>query len=378
MWLRFLFLTVAVAHELVAQCLLYPVPLRERVAESELVVEGQLVREWVVEEPSRRMLYTVWELAVTKHFHGVLPGPRLRVAQEGGVFGDRAVIVKPSASLRLGSVGLFFLQRLPALEPIEGQTYTLTAGPQGAILYELTEQRGYDPFAIYSLPELYRQLEQLTGRPYQEYAPMPQPQGLRKEVLMQPMTSITSFTPSTIPAGTFDTLRILGSGFGSTTGSVRFRNPDDGGSSWVSVPSNHIVLWTDTEIRVIVPTQAGTGTFQVITSANQTITSPSQVTIPYALLTISSGGVRYPVRLVNHNGSGGYTLVPNSNFAANTAAFQAFMRALQTWRCSTYVNFGLTETTTNINCPSDDGTNIVSFDATSCSLPSGVLGATYN
>ncbi|MCS6965800.1 MAG: PKD domain-containing protein [Candidatus Kapabacteria bacterium] len=370
--------SVVMAYKLVAQCLLYPVSLRERVAESELVVEGQLLREWVVEEPSRRMLYTVWELAVTKHFHGILPGPRLRIAQEGGILGDRAAVVEPSAPLRVGGVGLFFLQRLPALEPIEGQTHTLTAGPQGAILYELVEQKAYDPFAAYALPELYRELERLTGRPFREYAPLPQPRGPRKEGPGRPMATITGFTPSTISAGTFDTLRILGSGFGNTAGNIRFRNPDDGGSSWVSVPSNHIVQWTDMEIRVMVPTQAGTGTFQVITAANETVTSPSQITIPYALLTISSSGVRYPVRLVNHNGSGGYTLLPNANFASNTAAFQAFMRALQTWRCSTYVNFALSETTTNLTCSSDDGTNIVSFDATSCPLPSGVLGATYN
>ncbi len=363
---------------LVAQCLLYPVSLPERVAESELIVEGQLVRSWVVEEPSRRMPYTVWELEVTGHIAGILPGARVRVAHEGGIYGERAVVVFPSAPLHEGLVGLFFLRRAPQLQAAAGDVYTLVAGPQGVLVYDLEAQRASDPFAAYALSQLYQTLEHLTGQSIRTYKPLPQPSAYSKTAVIRPLATITGFTPSTISAGTFDTLRIFGSGFGSTPGNVRFRNPDDGGNSWVSVPSNHILLWSDTEIRVLVPTQAGTGTFQVITSVNETVVSPSAVTIPYALLTISSSGVRYPVRLVNHNGAGGYTLVPNATFAANTAAFQAAVRALQTWRCGTYVNFALSTNTTSISCASDDGVNVLSFDTDACALPSGVLGATYN
>ncbi len=363
---------------LTAQCLLYPVPLAERVSESELIVEGYLVQAQSVRSLSRRMIYTVWELVVSKYVAGVLPKRRLYVAQEGGVVDGEAVVLIPSAPLTEGLRGLFFLRNLR--EPLEGvdHAYTLVAGPQGVLVYDLENRRAFDPLAEYSVAWLYRELERLTGQPVREYAPLPPIANFQKGESVRPLATITGFTPSMIPAGTFDTLRILGSGFGSAPGSVRFRNPDDGGSSWVSVPSNHIVLWSDTEIRVIVPTQAGTGTFQVITSVNEVVTSPSAVTIPYALLTVSSGGVRYPIRLVNHNGAGGYTIVPNANFSANTAAFQAFVRALQTWRCSTYVNFALSQNTTSIACPSNDATDVVSFDNTSCPLPSGVLGATYN
>jgi PKD repeat protein len=362
-----------------ARCLLFPVSLPERVAESELIVEGYLVRERVVREPGRNMLYTVWELVVTKHFAGELPAERLQVAQEGGVLGTEAVVVTPSAPLQEGVVGLFFLKREPVLEALLGQrVYSLAAGPQGVFVYELEQQRARDPFLQLSVSELSRAVESLTGRRAREYAPLPSRLGNPKQQGARPMATITGFTPTTIPAGAFDTLRILGSGFGTTAGTVRFRNPDDGGSSWVNVPANHIVLWSDAEIRVIVPTQAGTGNFQVITSANETVTSPSAVTIPYALLTISSGGVRYPIRLVNDNGAGGYTLRPNASFAANTVAFAAFVRALQAWRCSTYVNFALSETPTTVRCAANDGVSVVGFDTSTCALPSGVLGATYN
>jgi hypothetical protein len=252
------------------------------------------------------------------------------------------------------------------------------AGPQGVLVYELQSGWAWDPFARYPIGELYRSLEQLVGQPYRERAPLPLSWQPRKDAPARPLATITGFTPTQITAGTFDTLRIFGSGFGSTPGSVQFPHADYGGSQWFTAPSNHIVLWSDTEIRVIVPTEAGTGNFRVVTSNNETVQSPSALSIPYAVLTLSSGGQRYRVRLVNANSAGGYTLVPNASFAANTDAFNAFKRALQTWRCGTYVNFGLAQTTTTVQCAADDGTNVVSFDNTSCNLPSGVLGVTYN
>lgn len=370
-------LSLLLVSALWGQCLLVPVPLAERVAESELIVEASIVGHRVIRSPDRGLLLTLWELQPTKLFRGELPADTLTLVQEGGVLGEEALVVFPSAPLADGMVGLFFLKPATGIRAVHSGLYELVAGPQGVILYELSEARGYDPFAHYALPELYRQLERLTGRAYRQQRVLPEVQQ-PKESPAVPLATITSFSPTTIPAGTFDTLRIIGSGFGSSPGSVRFRNPDDGGSSWVSVPSNHIVFWSDGEIRVIVPTQAGTGQFQVITAANETVTSPGTLTIPYALLTVSSSGVRYPVRLVNDNGGGGYTFVPNATFAATTAALEAFLRALQSWRCSTYVNFALSQTTTSIGCPSNDGTNLISFDSPSCSLPSGVLGATYN
>lgn len=359
------------------QCLLFPVPLAERVAESELIVEAEVVGHRVSRAPRSGLLLTLWELQPTKLFWGELPAGRLTLVQEGGILGEEALVVVPSAPLADGMIGLFFLKPATGMRAVQPGVYELVAGPQGLIVYELLEDRGYDPFARYTLLELYRQLEMLTQKTYRQLRALPSiPQ--RKAMTGIPMATITSFSPTTISAGTFDTLRIIGSGFGSLPGSVRFRNPDDGGSSWVSVPSDHIFFWSDGEIRVLVPTQAGTGQFQVLTAANETVTSPGTLIIPYALLTVSSGGVRYPVRLVNDNGNGGYTLIPNASFAATTGALEAFQRALQSWRCSTYVNLNLEQTTTSIGCPSNDGTHVVSFDSPSCSLPSGVLGATYN
>jgi hypothetical protein len=50
---RGLLLGFAAAVNAVAQCLLYPVPLAQRVAEAELIVEGRLERQRVLYEPIR-------------------------------------------------------------------------------------------------------------------------------------------------------------------------------------------------------------------------------------------------------------------------------------------------------------------------------------
>jgi PKD repeat protein len=377
---RGLLLGFAAAVNAVAQCLLYPVPLAQRVAEAELIVEGRLERQQVLYEPIRPMLYTVWRLRVTKLFMGEYAADTLLLVHEGGRTDTLWVEVHPSAPLAEGVVGTFLLRRARAEvgAQLSAPAFELVAGPQGVLVYELQSGWAWDPFARYPIGELYRSLEQLVGQPYRERAPLPLSWQPRKDAPARPLATITGFTPTQITAGTFDTLRIFGSGFGSTPGSVQFPHADYGGSQWFTAPSNHIVLWSDTEIRVIVPTEAGTGNFRVVTSNNETVQSPSALSIPYAVLTLSSGGRRYRVRLVNANSAGGYTLVPNASFAANTDAFNAFKRALQTWRCGTYVNFGLAQTTTTVQCAADDGINVVSFDNTSCNLPSGVLGVTYN
>ncbi|HEX2900822.1 MAG TPA: matrixin family metalloprotease, partial [Bacteroidia bacterium] len=74
--------------------------------------------------------------------------------------------------------------------------------------------------------------------------------------------------------------------------------------------------------------------------------------------------------LVNKNGAGGYTFVYNTAFNSNAAAAASFERALNTWRCATFVNFNRSGTTA-IATAAMDGANVVTFDGT---LPVGVLG----
>ena len=73
---------------------------------------------------------------------------------------------------------------------------------------------------------------------------------------------------------------------------------------------------------------------------------------------------------------GGYTFKYNTTFNGSAPAVQAFERALQTWRCNTFVNFSHSGTTA-VTCQALDGTNLVTLDG-ACALPAGVLGVSYS
>ena len=89
---------------------------------------------------------------------------------------------------------------------------------------------------------------------------------------------------STFHAGTIDEsneMIIEGNGFGSNAGLVEFPNADNGGLSMISVDyGTDIIYWTDTEIRVKVPKQAGSGTMQVKTNTG-TLVGTAEIDINY-------------------------------------------------------------------------------------------------
>jgi len=84
------------------------------------------------------------------------------------------------------------------------------------------------------------------------------------------MIEITSISPSTLRAGVGDILTITGSGFGNMRGEVLFRNGDDpaledgtpvylGGLDALYLHPSKGGLWTDGEIRVVVPSNVLAG-----------------------------------------------------------------------------------------------------------------------
>jgi PKD repeat protein len=114
---------------------------------------------------------------------------------------------------------------------------------------------------------------------------------------------------------------------------------------------------------------AGTGQVRVTAADNSTAISGQTLTIDYSLLNTSLNRIW----LNGQNGNGGHTFVFNSSFG--TSPTDAAKRALQSWRCNTFVNFAVSANTTSINQSSKDGVNVISFNA---SLPAGALGVTYN
>ncbi len=147
-------------------------------------------------------------------------------------------------------------------------------------------------------------------------------------------------------------LNIQGSGFGTAVGDVKFKNIG-GANSYFEAPTNHIRYWSDTLIRVWVPSIgkidnadldkcAGSGKIKVVKAGGGTVNSTQVLSIPYALsnVYIEEVGKYRRVRLVGGTGvnTHGYTIVYDKPFFDNKPALNAFRRALQTWRCATGVN----------------------------------------
>jgi hypothetical protein len=153
---------------------------------------------------------------------------------------------------------------------------------------------------------------------------------------------------------------------------VLFANADAGVGSFTTVEhfSPLIISWTTTQIKVRVPTQAGTGPIRVVDNNGAFITTSSSLNVLYSVLTADFGdpyGIKQ-FTLGNMNTSGGYSIKystssANSGVNINTSPAKAtFQRALNTWKETVGVNFVEAGTTTLQTVNPDDGENIVEYD----------------
>lgn len=179
---------------------------------------------------------------------------------------------------------------------------------------------------------------------------------------------ITSFTtsylpPDTVRAGTQDTLTIRGMCFDSIRGTseVEFTDANTGPMpvNWVAPLDGDYVLWSDTLIKVLVPSltktgvanSAGTGRFRVNRGASGIATSASDLYIPFAAYNHATGAFNNPankslkVYVPDRNGLGGQSIYYASNFKADTNAVKSFERGLENWRCTTFINYRVQDST---------------------------------
>ncbi len=312
----------------------------------------------------------------------------VEVITYGGVYEDKATLVYPSLQLNEQSEYIFFLdannfkkddKAFRSIKPSQVQA-TVYSDMQGAIKNEGNNYHDYFSRTAITEAALFSKVTRLAHS--RVLTPSGKDFTARKAIntANAKVLSVTGFSPTTVNGGTIlpgDVITITGSSFGATAGSVYFTNVDDGGATLVSSGvASDIVSWSDNSISVKVPSGAGTGPVTVSTAASVNMTSASSLTVGYTHIEINSSfsgfgqTTRQRYYLRNLNGSGGYTFAFNTTFNANTAAVNAFNRAMATWRNSTGLNF-ITSGTTAVATAANDGVNAVFFDAT---LPVGVLG----
>lgn len=354
--------------QLSAQCLMYPVLLSQRIPNSNLVVEGKVINQICFWNAEHNRIYTSNLIDVYKSFKGNA-GPYIEVITEGGTIGNKKHVFDPTLELEVGDMGVFTLNSNVQPAQFAKPVYEAYASAQGFIKYDVVNNKATEPFNTYTniSGDLYNTINQLTGIAYSQVKPVnPFQQTVTNTNSTQAVAAISSFTPTTITAGTFSVLTINGSAFG-TSGTVGFRNSDDGGSTTYTLAStaSEVVSWSPTQIQVKVPSKAGTGYITV-----NGVNSSGSLTIPYSHLNVSNSGLVFNTKHISQ-GSGGYVWTYNTTFYNTTAAKAAFERSMNSWRCATLINWTLASTTSAVTASASDNINIVTFNS---SLGTGILG----
>jgi len=207
---------------------------------------------------------------------------------------------------------------------------------------------------------------------------------------------ITSFDPACVRAGTDDILTIRGTCFGDSSAFITFHlqftnskaGPDP--IDWVRPHAREIIAWSDTLIKVMVPSRAvsgmdfgipnsvGSGFFKIDKGfgAGGIGISPDPLCVTYSvsndirLIPGTTTVLSFPVFLGNYNGMGGQSIAYGDDFKSYPGATAAFERALVSWRCATGINY-IVQDANDIDLAV---AGLVDF----FSLPAGVAGATAN
>lgn len=367
-----------------AGCPLINVSLQDRISQSELVVEGKVINKSSYWDESIKMIYTSHTLQVYRLFKGKLNNQTITLITEGGFVGLQGLVVSPNLSTEIGQTGVFFLSANNQWENPQGisLSYFSPIGPLGFIYYDYKNVMAYDNLNHWGeissalIPEIIK----ITGIPEViSESPTPSKQGIRRAT-----PSITSFSPGTVHAGTQEVITVNGTDFGATqgNGNVYFPNANDGGGTYIPARSGDIVSWSDTKIELKVPSSAGTGKIYVEdNSSNSSAYSSSTLSIPWAHLNVqypnyppSLVSAPFEIRHQSLNGSGGITWTWETDFNSNSDAKASFLRALETWRCKTLINWSVSGVKTNAS-NSYDGDNMVFYND---ALPGSVIGVCYS
>ncbi|HRH67823.1 MAG TPA: IPT/TIG domain-containing protein, partial [Bacteroidia bacterium] len=367
-----------------------------RTQESALITEAEVISSVSFWNKQHTMIFTIHHMKIYKLFKGNAGIQEFDIITEGGSVGLDRIDVTSNIRLSPGQQGIFFcnVSGIDKLISVPGVAtlYDAYGSEQGFIEYNVKENTASTPFFQFNsiTGQLYNELVGFTGRQFQQIAPntilnqsiqnLNVPKGGGNSTLAVP--TITSFTPTSITAGTRSLLTINGTNFGATrgTGYVEFKNANDGGATYVQAKAIDYRTWTNTQITVWVPSSslsngpsAGTGTIRVTNSDPATVTSAGTLTITYSHINVEYNNTGFYSEHINDNATGGYTFqMESARFATNAPAVAAFTRAMNTWTCNTNIRWDIGANTA-IDTVLADGINVVRFDI-GPSLPAGVLG----
>lgn len=369
------------------QCSMIPNPLDARIAESDVVIEAEVVAQKGVWNASKTMIYTLNTLKVFKVFKGNSTAQFVDILTKGGTVGLTHDKVSIALDLNIGDTGIFTLADTGAKIANDSQAFEVVSSQQGFLRYSKFDGSAGDfqmKFANIN-EDVYPFIQGETRSAYQEIAPLQfsYPDGTNRNNRMAVV--ITSFSTSVGAdavgnAGVGEILTINGTGFGAAEGTVFFEDANEGGGIFRSgLYTSEMITWTDTQIQVEIPSRAGTGSFAVQEATNTMSDTQAGLTIGFSHLNVQfdptqSGAPAqsFEIQMYNDSGSGGYTSNYFTDFAANAGASDTYEDLISTWRCNTGVNFIRGDDTTVDDDPSNgnmpggtnvsDAINVVRFD----------------
>ncbi|MEP7257535.1 MAG: T9SS type A sorting domain-containing protein [Flavitalea sp.] len=399
----FLLALIALCSVIARSQSLYKVTMEEKIRYSSLIVEGKVLSQTSSWNAKHTIILTTSQVEVYKIFKGDLHKNSIEVTTIGGFIDGHYMEASHQLKLDIDDIGVFFCQ------PNKLKAFDIYASSQGFLKYDLSSGIASAPFADYKNinRDLYKELKKKAGK-LTDIKKIPSPTQLADasehdyknatQEVMAPV--ITSFSPATVTAGTYldptnNILTINGTGFGATPGGSAAVLFDDADNAINSTPAvfaynqPYFLSWTDTEIRMRVPTKAGSGSFSVRDNSGTLAASPSNLTVTYSVFGPYFGApynVIKEMNLVDWDGLGGYTIyysnnTANSGIDLDTHPGKAtFQRALTTWKEGAGLNFneggaGATQAV------GDDGIEMVMFDNAGTGLPplaAGVLATCYS
>lgn len=169
--------------------------------------------------------------------------------------------------------------------------------------------------------------------------------------------TLKEFWPKQLAGGIRDTLTIHGFQFGATrgNGNLYFKNADDAGSTEIFLDSVDYILWSDTLIKIFVPSYdsnghgsasnaghpAGTGYFRIVTDNGDIDTSHTELKILYSL---NNSRFKDNVLIAPYSFfNGSYTLHCDTSVAnyKGGAMKAVIKKALADWTCLTGIDWKL-------------------------------------
>ncbi len=380
---------------------LYKVSTEEKISRSSLIVEGKVINQRSYWDEGRRMIYTSNEVEIYKIFKGTAEKNTIEVITIGGAVDNYYIHASHQLELSPNDIGIFFCNKT------KNNRFDVYSSMQGFLKYDLRTKKAIAPFAEFNDIEnvLYPELNNKIRERIQIKNPSFSVSKLNRQLEFENYSilapSISSFSPANVHGGAFmdpvnNILTINGSGFGTriNNAAILFQSADANPGTFITLDTSNaynalIISWTDTQIRVKVPGNAGTGTFRVQDASGNFIESATPLQVVFTILTANFGGAYgyKQFNLGNRNGSGGYnvkysTNTANSGVNINTSpAKETFQRALKTWIDQVGLNFTEAGTSTLQEINPDDNENMIMFDNGGTGLPplaAGVLATCFS